>query len=39
MGIAAVVTPLHRPRGREHLGDEEADGLRLLVLVAACGAS
>ena len=24
-------------RGGEHVGDEEADGLRLLILVAACG--
>jgi hypothetical protein len=24
-------------RGGEHVGDEEADGLRLLILVGACG--
>jgi hypothetical protein len=26
-------------RGGEYVGDEEADGLRLLILVGACGAS
>jgi|SRR5580704_10577458 hypothetical protein len=31
-----VVTPLHWPRGGEHVGDEEADGFRLLIVVGAC---
>jgi hypothetical protein len=35
-GIATIVTPLHWPRGNEHVGDEEADGL--LIMVGACGA-
>jgi hypothetical protein len=26
-------------RGGEHVGDEETDGLRLLILVGACGTS